>query len=387
MTTIAHVPARLRAWNPKALIPSRQVIKRSFLGVALVGLVAGAGYWGYGYWTVGRYLEGTDDAYVKADYTTVAPKVSGYIAKVLVKDNERVRAGQVLARIDDRDFRAALDQARADQETAQAAVSNLDAQLGLQQSIIEQQKAAIVASDASVKLAGQDYVRYQKLAKTGFGTLQRFQTADATLSEKKADLTRDEAALVAARKKIAVLTTERDKANAQLDGARAQVKQAELNLSYTIITAPVDGTVGARSLRIGQFVQAGTQLMAVVPLDAVYVVANFKETQLANVRSGQPVNISVDSFPGVALKGHVDSLSPASGLEFALLPPDNATGNFTKIVQRIPVKIRLDADRLAGLLRPGMSVELTIDTKATVLAAEATAHRVADEGKLPGHKG
>ncbi len=387
MTTIAHIPARLTAWNPKALIPSRQVIKRTVLGVALVGLVAGAGYWGYGYWTVGRYLESTDDAYVKADYTTVSPKVSGYIAKVLVRDNEQVRAGQILARIDDRDFRAALDQARADRETAQAAVSNLDAQLGLQQSIIEQQKAAIVASDASVKLAGQDYVRYQKLAKTGFGTLQRFQIADATLSEKKADRTRDEAALVAARKKIAVLTTERDKANAQLDGARAQVKQAELNLSYTIITAPVDGTVGARSLRVGQFVQAGTQLMAVVPLDAVYVVANFKETQLANVRSGQPVNISVDSFPGVALKGHVDSLSPAAGLEFALLPPDNATGNFTKIVQRIPVKIRLDVARLAGLLRPGMSVEPTIDTKATVLAAEATAHRVADEGKVPGRKG
>ena len=174
-----------------------------------------------------------------------------------------------------------------------------------------------------------------------------------------------------------MLTTERAKAVAQLDHARAVEQQAALNLSYTKITAPVEGTVGARTLRVGQFVQAGTQLMAVVPLDAVYVVANFKETQLTHVRNGQPVEVRIDSFHGTRLKGHVDSLSPASGLEFALLPPDNATGNFTKIVQRVPVKIVLDDHSLTGLLRPGMSAEPTVNTKATVVAEREATSRVA----------
>ena len=167
------------------------------------------------------------------------------------------------------------------------------------------------------------------------------------------------------------------KAMAALDHARAVEQQAALNLSYTRITAPVDGTVGARTLRLGQFVQAGTQLMAVVPLDAVYVVANFKETQLTYVRNGQPVEVRIDGFHGTKLKGHVDSLSPASGLEFALLPPDNATGNFTKIVQRVPVKIALDDHSLTGLLRPGMSAEPTVDTKATTVAERNPPSRVA----------
>src|SRR6185437_1239900 len=173
------------------------------------------------------------------------------------------------------------------------------------------------------------------------------------------------------------LATERAKAVAQLDHAHAVEQQAALNLSYTRITAPVDGTVGARTLRVGQFVQAGTQLMAVVPLDAVYVVANFKETQLTHVRDGQPVEIRIDSFHGAKLKGHVDSLSPASGLEFALLPPDNATGNFTTIVQRVPVKIVLDDHSLSGLLRPGMSAEPVVNTKAAAVAEQATTSRVA----------
>jgi membrane fusion protein (multidrug efflux system) len=181
---------------------------------------------------------------------------------------------------------------------------------------------------------------------------------------------------------VEVLSTERARALAQLDRARAVETQAALNLSYTQIKAPVDGTVGARSLRVGQYVQAGTQLMAIVPLDAVYVVANFKETQLTHVRSGQPVELEIDSFHGTKLRGHVDSLSPASGLEFALLPPDNATGNFTKIVQRVPVKIVLDDHKLTGLLRPGMSAEPTIDTKATVLAERETTARLASDAGL-----
>jgi membrane fusion protein (multidrug efflux system) len=296
--------------------------------------------------------------------------VSGYIVEVLVEDNQRVEAGQALARIDDRDFKAAVDQARAELAAAEAAIRNLDAQIVSQYSVIDQQKAEIVAAAASLDFAREEHARYGNLMKTGYGSVQRAQQADAALAEKSAQLRGARAALAAARNKIDVLRTERGKAIAQRDRSRAAERQAELNLSYTTIDAPVSGTVGARSLRVGQFVQAGTQLMAIVPLHSVYVVANFKETQLTNVRSGQTVEIGVDGFPAVKLTGRVDSLAPASGLEFALLPPDNATGNFTKIVQRIPVKIVLDDGSLSGLLRPGMSVEPTINTKATVLAAQ-----------------
>ncbi|MBZ9857321.1 HlyD family secretion protein [Mesorhizobium sp. CA13] len=346
----------------------KTMIKRTVVGLGLVAGLTGAALYGYDYWTAGQYLQSTDDAYIKADYTAVAPKISGHIAEVLVEDNTHVKAGQVLARIDDRDFRTALDQAQAKVEAAEATLHNLDAQIGLQQSVIEQQKANVAATEAKLKFAQQEGDRYKTLLKSGYGTSQRAQQAAASLSESEAQLQRDRAALVAARKAIDVLTTERSKAEAERNGSQAALRQAKLNLSYTTITAPVDGIVGARSLRVGQYVQAGTLLMAVVPLNAIYVVANFKETQLAHVQSGQPVEIAVDGFPGVALKGRVDSVSPASGLEFALLPPDNATGNFTKIVQRIPVKIAINDGRLAGKLRAGMSAEPTIDTKATILA-------------------
>jgi membrane fusion protein (multidrug efflux system) len=357
----------------------RQTIKRAALALALALGVAGAADFGYGYLTTGRYLESTDDAYVKADSTIVAPKVSGYLAQVLVADNEPVKAGQLLARIDDRDFRTALDQAHADVAGSEAAVRNLDAQIALQQPIIEQGTADVTAAEANLQFAQQEQVRYDGLMKSGSGTVQRAQQTDAELREKAAQLQHGKSGLIAAQKKVDVLTTERAKAVAQLDHARAVEQQMALNLSYTEISAPVDGTVGARTLRVGQFVQAGTQLMAVVPLDAVYVVANFKETQLTHVRNGQPVEVEIDSFHGTKLRGHVDSLSPASGLEFALLPPDNATGNFTKIVQRVPVKIVLDDHSLTGLLRPGMSAEPTINTKATVTAERASRSQVASE--------
>ena len=357
--------------------PARRIFRRAAIAAAAVAGLAAAGWYGYDYWTVGRYLESTDDAYVKADYTIVAPKVSGYIAGVLVRDNQPVKAGQVLARIDDRDFRAALDQARANVETAAATIQNLDAQLAQQQSLIAQEQAQIAGAQGSLTFAKEERTRYHNLVRSGYGTVQRAQQADATLREKAADLQRSQAGLAAARKQIDVLKTARTKAEAQLDGSKAALRQAELNLSYTTITAPVAGTVGARSLREGQFVQAGTQLMAVVPLHAVYVVANFKETQLTHVHAGQPVSLSIDGFPGVDLRGHVDSLSPASGLEFALLPPDNATGNFTKIVQRIPVRIALDDRSLDGRIRPGMSVEPVIDTRPV---AGAAGERTADAG-------
>jgi membrane fusion protein (multidrug efflux system) len=360
-----------------SLVPSRRAIRRAAMALVVAFGVAGAADFGHYYLTSGRYLETTDDAYVKADSTIIAPRVSGYIAEVLVSDNEPVKAGQLLARIDDRDFRIALNQASADVAASEAAVRNLNAQLELQEPLIQQQAAEVDAAEANMKFAQEERTRYDELMKSGSGTVQRAQQTDAALRAQTAQLQQGKAGLIAANKKIEVLSTERAKAVAQLDHARAVEQQAALNLSYTRISAPVEGTVGARSLRVGQFVQAGTQLMAVVPLDAVYVVANFKETQLTHVRNGQPVELRVDSFHGTKLKGHVDSLSPASGLEFALLPPDNATGNFTKIVQRVPVKIVLDDQSLNGLLRPGMSAVPTVNTKAAVLAERETQRQIA----------
>ncbi|MCA2407587.1 HlyD family secretion protein [Rhizobium leguminosarum bv. viciae 248] len=350
----------------------RRIVKRAVLAAALLAGVAFAGDFGYRYWTVGRFIESTDDAYVKADYTTVAPKVAGYISQVLVNDNDMVKAGQVLARIDDRDFQAALSQARADVKAAEAAITNIDAQIALQQSVIEQAKATIDASQASLDFAVSDAARSARLITNGAGTQSRAEQTQSARDQAAAAVERDRAALVTAQNKVPVLQTEREQTVAQRDRAAAAAQQAELNLSYTDIVAAVDGTVGARSIRVGQYVTSGTQLMAVVPLHSVYVVANFKETQLTYISPGQSVEIKVDSFPDISIKGHVDSVSPASGLEFSLLPPDNATGNFTKIVQRIPVKIVIDDEALSGLLRSGMSVEPEIDTKAAQTHAAQT---------------
>jgi membrane fusion protein, multidrug efflux system len=344
--------------------PSKKVLKRTAAGIALVAGLAAAANLGHDYWKVGRFLQSTTNAYIRADYTVVSPKITGHIIEVLVQDNEPVTAGQVVARVDDRDFRVALAQAKADVASDDAELGNLDARIAQQQSAIDQEKAEIAAGKASLSYAEADNVRYANLKKSGYGTVQRAEKAETALRQKTAQLQKNRAGLLMAQRKIDMLASERAKAQAQRDRSLAAVHQAELNLSYTSITTAVPGVVGARSLRVGQYVQAGTPLMAVVPLDAVYIVANYKETQLTHVRTGQLVEIEVDSFPGITLKGHVDSVSPASGLEFALLPSNNATGNFTKIVQRVPVKIVLDDKTLAGSLRPGMSVEATIDTRA-----------------------
>jgi membrane fusion protein (multidrug efflux system) len=344
------------------------MLKRTAIGALAVVGIAAAAHFGTDYWRHGRFLVSTDDAYVQADNTLIAPRVSGYISQVLVTDNQPVKAGQVLARIDDQDFQTALRQAVADRETAESEIRSIDAQLALQTSTIEQANQQVTSADAALRFAQQDHARYDLLSRTGAGTTQSAQQTESLLVQRAAGLLQARAALTAARQQVDVLQAARVKAQAQLEHYRAAEQQARLNLGYTTITAPMDGTVGARTLRVGQYVQAGTQLMAVVPLNAVYIVANFKETQLTGVRPGQPVDISVDTFPDAAIHGHVDSISPATGLQFALLPPDNATGNFTKIVQRLPVKIVLDRDasgRTQALLRPGMSVEPTIDTKAS----------------------
>ena len=342
----------------------RSLRKALFAGAGLLGLAALA-YAGNDYWTVGRFQISTDDAYVKADNTTIAPKVSGYLTEVLVGDNEQVKAGQVLARIDPRDFKVALEQAEADVAAADATIATKQAALEAQQTVIEGARATIAVDQAQQLFAQQDNSRYSALATDGWGTVQKAQEAASRIAGSKAAVTRDIAALANATQQVNVLTAELAQAKAALAHAQSVQDQAELNLSYTTITAPSDGVIGNRTLRVGQYVQAGTQLMSVVPAASAYIIANYKETQLTAVRAGQPVSISVDMFPDEAFHGHVDSLAPASGQEFALLPPDNATGNFTKVVQRIPVKILLDRDSpLSVVLRPGMSVIPSIDTKS-----------------------
>jgi membrane fusion protein (multidrug efflux system) len=350
--------------NAAGRVPLRRTVKRSLLSVAILAGLGIAADQGRDYWTLGRFHQSTDNAYLRADYTTVAPRLSGYIVEVQVHDNEAVRAGQVLARIDDRDFRAALDQASADVDMADAVLGNLDAQIVQQQAVLDQERADIAAGKATLAYARADNQRYDDLKKSGYGSVQRAQQAEMEMRERMAQLRKSRAALLTAERHIDVLASERLRAVAQRERSLAARRQAELNLSYTSIVAPVDGTIGARSLRVGQFVQTGTPLMAVVPLEHIYVVANYKETQLAGVRAGQPVSVEIDSFPGLSIKGHVDSVAPASGQEFSLLPADNATGNFTKIVQRVPVRIALDDTSLLGRLRPGMSARTTIDTRA-----------------------
>ncbi len=349
----------------RALHPARRKqLKYLGLGALAVLGVAAAAQYGLDYWRVGRFEVATDDAYVQADNTLIAPRVAGYLSEVLVGDNQHVTAGQVLARIDDKDFQTALQQAIADRQTAESDAASIKAQLALQQTMIEQASLQVASADAGYRFAQQDQTRYGALARTGDGTVQAMQRTTSALLQGQAASQHARAALLAAQQQVEVLKAAETKAIAQLAHYAAAERQARLNLSYTTISAPMDGVIGARTLRVGQYVQAGTQLMAVVPLDAVYIVANYKETQLTDVKPGQRVAIEVDTYPDAKIRGRVDSVSPATGLQFALLPPDNATGNFTKIVQRLPVKIVLDHDSAAsGLLRPGMSVEPTIDTR------------------------
>ena len=372
-TTAEAAPASLDAGGTPHIVEPAVVSEPSarrragrglLLGATAIVLIAATAYYGHNYWTVGRFEISTDDAYVKADNSTVAPKVSGYIADVLVSDNQVVKAGQPLARIDDRDFRAALDQAKADVAAAEAIVNAKQASLDIQQSTIAAARATVDVDKANETFAEQNNKRYANLATSGYAPVQTAQQAASAIAAAQATIIRDSAALDAAVKQVDLLNAELAQAKAALARNQAVQHQAELNLSYATVAAPVDGSVGNRTLRVGQYVQAGTQLMSVVPTSAVYVIANYKETQLTDVRPGQPVDIEVDTFPGRTYRGHVDSVAPASGQEFALLPPDNATGNFTKVVQRIPVKIVLDGQAANADLRPGMSVQPSIDTKA-----------------------
>jgi membrane fusion protein (multidrug efflux system) len=360
------VPAAFREPLQRRPVPRRLSPRLMAASAFALLLIVVAGAYARYYWMVGRFLESTDDAYVQADSTIIAPKVPGYLSEVLVADNQPVKTGQRLAKIDNRDYVAALDQAEADVATAHADIANVIAALQQQQAVIAQARATVSVDQANLAYAEQENTRYGNLANQGSGSVEMAQQAASRRDTTRATLTRDEAAVAAAEEQVGMLQAQLAKANAALKHSEAVQEQAQLNLGYTNIVAPIDGIVGERSLRVGEYVQAGTQLMAVVPLGAVYVTANFEETQLANIREGEPVGIVVDTYSGKTIRGHVDSIAPASGQEFSLLPPDNATGNFTKIVQRIPVKIAIDPDDpVRGDLRPGMSVTATIDTKVS----------------------
>ncbi|MBB3148135.1 membrane fusion protein (multidrug efflux system) [Phyllobacterium trifolii] len=370
MNVVIHSAGLKADASRSATLPSEKPkispVRRVLLGVAVVAALGVGAALGWKYWTDWRFEETTDDAYVQADIVAIAPQVAGYLANVAVSDNQHVKAGDILATIDPRGYQVAVDQAKADVAGAEAAIESIEAQLGEQQALIEEASATLDAGRAAETYAEQNNKRFGTLAGTGYGSVQNAEQAASQIAAASAMVAKNKAALDAAHAQVGTL-------NAQLAGARATLQrnkavqaQAELNLGYTVLRAPVDGVVGMRQLRVGLYVQPGTQLLAVVPLANAYIVANYEETQLADVEPGQPVSIDVDTFAGASVRGTVDSLAPASGQEFALLPPDNATGNFTKIVQRIPVRIAIDrSDPLAGRLLPGMSVTTTIHVGQT----------------------
>jgi membrane fusion protein, multidrug efflux system len=304
----------------------------------------------------------TDDAYVMVHYATIAPRISGQIATVSVDDNDAVKAGQVLATLDPRDNQTGVVTAEAALARDRAQLGEVSANVARQPSIIEEQRSAVASAQAKLAFAQADARRYGNLAVTGAGTMQEHQQADAALQQDQALLDSSQASLDAARRQLEVLTAQRSAAEATVGLDQAQLDQARLNLSYTQILAPIDGTVGERSVQVGNYVGPGTTLMTVVPLDQVYIEANYREVDLRHVRRGQPVTIHLDAY-NINLRGTVDSVPPASGTSFAPIAPNNATGNFTKIVQRLPVKIVVASGQpLAKLLRVGLSVETTIHT-------------------------
>jgi membrane fusion protein (multidrug efflux system) len=304
----------------------------------------------------------TDDAYVMVHYAAIAPRISGQVATVPVDDNDVVRTGQVLATLDPRDNETALASAEAAVARDRSRLDEISVTVWRQPSIIEEQQAAVAAARAKLTFAQDNARRYGNLAATGAGTTQEHQQADTTLAQAQASLDSADASLDAARRQLDVLRAQRSAAEAAIRADGAQLEQATLNLSYTRILAPIDGMVGERSVQVGNYVGPGTTLMTVVPLDQVYIEANYREVHLLHVRSGQPVTIHLDAY-NVDLKGTVDSIPPASGAAFAPIAPNNATGNFTKIVQRLPVKIVVTPGQtLAKLLRVGLSVETTIHT-------------------------
>jgi membrane fusion protein, multidrug efflux system len=339
--------------------------------VAMVGLSAlllsVGGWYGYQWWTVGRFVETTDDAYVGGDVTPIAPHVPGFVAAILVADNQYVHAGQTLVRLDPRDFDAALENAQALLHARTADLADLAAKVTLQLSLIDQAASGLAAKKAEAVFAAEDAARYRVLARANAGSRQDAERAEAATQSATAAVAAAQAGLAAARQQRAVLEAEVTAAQAEIEAARAGLRQARLDLGYTTITAPIDGYVGDRYAEIGAYVTAGTDLLSIVPAHGLWVDANFKEDQLAAMKPGDPAAIVADILPGRSFHGQVLSLAPATGAVFSVIPPQNATGNFTKIVQRVPVRIALDGrDGVLGLLRPGLSTTVSVATRAGV---------------------
>ena len=354
-------------------VTTRLRLGRKQLALAGLALAIGLGAAGYGryWWETGRFIESTDDAYAGGNVTAVAPHVAGFVAEILVADNQQVQVGQLLVRIDNRDFRAALDHAQATAEQRQATLTGLEAKYTLQQAMIRQADADLAAKTAHASFADEDAVRYRNLAATTYGTRQNAERASAANEEARAATKASEAALAAARQQLAVLDADVAAARAGVAQAEADLETARLNLGYTEIRAPIDGYIGNRAAQIGAYVASGAYLLSVIPAHGLWVDANFKEDQLAQMRPGQPATMVADVRPGKVFHGHVESLAPGTGAVFSVIPPENATGNFTKIVQRVPVRIALDdADARLGELRPGLSTTVSVDTRPGAQAGE-----------------
>jgi membrane fusion protein, multidrug efflux system len=352
--------------------------KKLVIAAVVLALAVGA-YGGWHWWTDWRFLQSTDDAYVASHVSVISPKIEGYVAQVRVEDNQAVKKGDVLFVIDDSDFAAKVAQAQAAVATEEAAVATYLSRLDLQRAMIAQAQAALDSAEADLVRTQQDYKRYAALMTTDFASRQRYEQAQADARKADAEDQKSRASLAAAHSEYGVLESQRQEEQARLQQAHANLRLAQNDLDNTLIRAPITGVAGNRAGQVGQYVKPGTELVSLVPLPRVYVTANFKETQLTHIRPGQRAEVSVDAYPDQPLIGKVESFAPGSGAEFSLLPPDNATGNFTKIVQRVPVKIVLDDQSLTGLLRPGMSAEPTVNTKAAVVAErEAVKHLAAN---------
>ncbi|MFC3101227.1 HlyD family secretion protein [Altererythrobacter lauratis] len=342
---------------------SRKV--RLALLVAVVAVLIAGGWWFLNYQTTGKYLQSTDNAYIEADAVTVAPKVGGYVDRVLVGENQDVRLGQPLVQLDVRDYRAQQSQAQAQIGATLASADTIRAQIQEQQAAVSQARAQLEAARAEAALAAQEARRYEPLAATGAEPRERLDQLQAQARQARARVDAAEAGLAAAQRRISTLGRQVEQALSQAEASRAQLESTRLNVESTLLRASIAGRVGDLTVRAGQFVQPGTRLMSLVPVDQLFIEANFKETQVGLMRVGQPVRIEIDALPDLELTGRVASIAPGTGAEFSILPPENATGNFTKIVQRIPVRIAISASpEVRRLLVPGMSVEVTVDTRS-----------------------